>query len=102
MANDLISRSALIEDIKRSAEKDANGIVLEAYQLAHKHIIEIVELQPTAFNVEKVVEVLEAERDRTYFVETARPQNQNAHGTSERYIFDKAIDVVRKGGVSND
>ena len=54
---DLISRSALIAAIIQHGKdvKCSEPILNELYQGAHKHIIDIVKIQPTAYSVEKVV-----------------------------------------------
>lgn len=46
--SDLISKSALIKAIEDHCE--AVSIGNKAYEMAHRHIIELVEIQPTVCN----------------------------------------------------
>lgn len=57
-----------------------------------------VELWNTRKPMDDIVKKLEAERDKTDFVETSRPQRQYVYGNSYRPLFDTAIEIVRKGG----
>ena len=79
-----------IENHKTNVESES-GFANEIYALAHEHIIDVITIQPTAFDTEKVVEQLEglsnAEADYYY----ARSND----------VIDRedAIDIVKKGGV---
>ena len=59
--SDLISRSALIERIIRHKEfgRSGNKEIDFCYGLAHKHIIELVEEAPKAYDVDAVVQEIE-------------------------------------------
>lgn len=93
--SDLISRSALIK-----------YLTIDGY--IPKAIKEAIELQPTAYDVEKVVEELEEERisaenemHRLRDGEYALPCQFDRTDIEECIMetMSKAIDIVRKGGV---
>ncbi len=82
MQNDLISRRALIKTLRnRQPHLDllASMIVSE--------VIEIIKEQPTAYDVEKVVEQLEKEFRKYY-----------GYNWDKAPYLIKAIDIVRAGG----
>ena len=63
---DLISRSALIEEIESltmqiTGIRSGKGVLSECMKEYKKSILRIIEEQPTAYDVEKVVEQLEEE-----------------------------------------
>lgn len=84
MSNDLISRSALIETID-----DYLGV--QKYLLS-ENIREIIENFPTAYDVDKVVKLLDKGFDckGTYTCFT---------GGCKECANQRAIDIVRKGGI---
>ncbi|MBQ8279515.1 MAG: hypothetical protein IJZ23_07015 [Roseburia sp.] len=90
----LIDADALIENIKKSAESKKeviSGIVLEVCDMTHRHIIEIAEIQPTAYDVEKVISDLEREKMIIC----------GCHMIETNVIrIDDAIEIVRKGGMN--
>ena len=59
---DLISRSALIEDIEKRCS--TISIDSELYKIVHGCIVGLVQTQPTAYSVDKVVVKLEEEREK--------------------------------------
>lgn len=69
----------------RLIDADKLKVYLQKY-LHYEHAIPWVDAQPTAYDVEKVVAELEEESFPTH-------ENYSA------IWFDKAIDIVRKGGV---
>ncbi len=85
MSDDLISRSALLEELK-SFSLTITGLNILLQISAKKSIMRIVDEQPTAYDVEKVVEQLENEK-AGYF----------EYGRSALY---KAIEIVKAGGES--
>ena len=93
--SDLISRSALIERIKLHRENVKSGSCnLDGiYGLAHEHIIELVEQQPTTYDVEKVVAELEAMEEKAIKVKNITVSSY-ACG-----MMHKAIDIVKRGGL---
>lgn len=96
--SDLISRSALIEAIKH--HKENVGVCIdgkshmEMYQIAHKHIIELVEIQPTAYNTDKIVEQLEEYQDNNSQNKSTDDYELGVFNTIE-----KTIEIVKAGGV---
>ena len=104
--SDLISRSALLEEIK------SLSIVLNGKQIfsddAKDTILRIINEQPTAYSVEKVVAELE---ERTDFLKgCTKYGNNNAKQQAESYstmmmyevadLVDDLIEIVKQGGVS--
>lgn len=88
----LIDADALIETIIQHGKnvKCGEPILNDLYQEAHKHIIDLVEIQPTAFDVEKVV------------AELGKIKGHYGYFGSEEceYVsYDNAIDIVKRGGV---
>ena len=86
MSGDLISRSSLLQTLKYNKainEDDAKGKMMV---IPVDNVIEYVEKMPTAYNVDKVVEQLEADI--------------TCRGRLDGYIPKyKAIDIVKAGGV---
>ena len=95
--SDLISRSALLDDMQKELEKAVNDEdmtefdckVLMTSALALKNF---VNRQPTAYNVDNVVAELEALR---------KVEVDMISGYCQSTIS-KAIEIVRKGGVEHD
>ncbi len=84
--SDLISRKALKDFIINAIEKQ-NGRGIDLLKVSE--VIEVIEKQPTAFDTEKVVEQLEKLEDT--FVK--------AGSYNVATGLNKAIDIVKKGGV---
>lgn len=62
MSNDLISRSALLEELKdfrMTITGSANAAALMVMDETRKSIMRMVEEQPTAYNTEKVIEQID-------------------------------------------
>lgn len=94
MSNDLISRSAVIERIKRHSypvsQRDnsiENGMTLTGIQ-------QCIDEEPTAYDVDNVVEQLEKERNIQY--------RKNGSKLTDRsnISIDKTIKIVKAGGVN--
>ena len=100
--SDLISRSALLDDMQKELEKAVNDKdmtefdckVLMTSALALKNF---VNRQPTAYDVDKVVAELEEESD--YEPIDYDYCDMSCSGEEHFIVTDKAIDIVRKGGV---
>lgn len=85
MSNDLISRSALIQSLR-------NNLLVDVTPNLEQAIAE----QPTAYDVDKVVEQLEAESER--WKESGEAyEDQKELGVSEG--FKKAIEIAKSGGI---
>ena len=82
----LIDADYLIERIK--VHNELIGESNEAYHLAHEHIIELVEMQPTAYDPDAVVGQLE------------ELPIHDCEGHWGEYIDkDNVIEIVKRGGV---
>ena len=95
--SDLISRSELLEEIK------SLSIVLNGKQIfsddAKDTILRIINEQPTAYSVDKVVEELES------FAKLAEDRWTNGtskHAYQEHKCWVKAIEIVKHGVVGKD
>lgn len=88
MQNNLIGRSTLMNDIISTFRYRPYIEVGNTCEYIH----EIIERQPTSYNVEKVLEQLEEESEFVLY-EMNEP---NMYAGIER-----AIEIVRKGGVDN-
>lgn len=90
---DLISRSALIKVLKDRATNESIMGYMTAYDVTNS-IIDEVEEQPTAYDIDKVVEELK-QRSKEY------NSGVRLHGKSEEMLTDDAIEIVKQGGVSD-
>ena len=82
--NDLISRQAVIENIRKYADKKCcNGEIELANGILKS--LSIIKKQPTAYDVDKVVYQLQ----------------ENTHCDSERCYFipEETIRIVKRGGI---
>lgn len=89
MSNDLISRSALLEEINNFSMRitgSANAMALVIMDETKKSIMRMVEEQPTAYDVDKVVERLEE-----YVKESSNVDYNRA--------MIEAIEIVKSGGI---
>lgn len=83
--DDLIRRSDVINLIMQHG-KDVHcsePIINNIYEMAHRHIVDIIKIIPTAYSVEKVVKNIKSLSGYAIYKET----------------FDLIIEIVRKGGV---
>lgn len=89
MSNDLISRSALLEEINNFSMRitgSANAMALVIMDETKKSIMRMVEEQPTAYDVDKVVEQMEE-----YVKESSNVDYNRA--------MIEAIEIVKSGGI---
>ena len=103
MSNDLISRSALIEDINQWARdnfslSDEFGIALVVMEKA----LCLVENRPTAYDKDKVIEQLEMLRNvsdtgKAYLQEVIDSPLE-LHEIVRETVINRAIKIVRNGG----
>lgn len=95
MSDDLISRKALMEEINSYHYDTANPEIRRAEHFAKAHICELIDKNPTAYDMDKVVEQLEDAK--TNFI---------GMGTLQSAYFDKGIDkaieIVKSGGVADE
>ena len=88
--SDLISRSVLIKVLKDRATNEAIMGYMTAYDVTNS-IIDEVEEQPTAYDIDKVVEELEERKA----LHERLVEYENKNGTvTEKYQHIKAIDVL--------
>ncbi len=96
MQNDLISRSALIEAFSK------NSIFTKVTNAEGKNVLEIINDQPIAYDVEKVVAELEEEVDyqdkKSYEADTFEEVSVSSTRISMRKCYEHAIEIVRNGG----
>ena len=99
--SDLISRSELLEEIK------SLSIVLNGKQIfsddSKDTVLRIINEQPTAYSVDKVVEELEEMKMR-YFLTIANTGDEKSDFAYENVgnALDKAIEIVKHGIVGKD
>lgn len=89
MSNDLISRSALLEEINNFSMRitgSANTMAITIMGETKKSIAKLVDEQPTAYYVDKVVEQMEE-----YVKESSNVDYNRA--------MIEAIEIVKSGGV---
>lgn len=61
--NDLISRSALLEELNNYHYDTVNSVTRRVEHIVNAHFIELIEKRPVAFDVDKVMKELEKEKD---------------------------------------
>ena len=93
--SDLISRGELIKELNKYCGNQR--------YLVSENIREIINNQPTAYDVDKVVEELEKER-LIYFLSIANTGDKSLDVTYEKVgqTIDNAIEIVKHGCVDND
>ena len=94
---DLISRQAVIDLLKKSASRDIEEVVI-----TDKHI-NLIKDMPCAYNIEKVVAELEEERGISYvdFDEYAYRYELDLCDNDDWFYrgLERAIKLVKRGGV---
>lgn len=99
--SDLISRSELINALKvhfDSCFREDGELLYSDHICTSDDVVDLIKLvenQPTAYSVDKVVEELE-ERSKEY------NSGLRLHGKPEEMRTDEAIEIVKQGGVSDD
>ena len=105
MANDLISRKALMQEIEKSMNNNPHTEpkVKVNHEQEHKHFMCLLSKQPTAYNVEKVVEGLEEIKGQgcvgVKCKDCKYTHNCFEGERAENVVIDKAIEIIRRGGV---
>lgn len=92
--SDLISRSALIKTMNESKKQPTSDENIEGYCEGWNDLADIINEQPTAYDVEKVVTELEKlpNREADYYY-------ANSNDVIDR---EDAIEIVKQSGVSDD
>ena len=95
----LIDADALIEAMKKTESEHEKAMACPSWWSAFNVIGE----QPTAYSVENVVEELEELKMR-YFLTIANTGDEKSDFAYENVgnALDKAIEIVKQGGVSDD
>ena len=91
--SDLISRSELI--------KELNKYCVNQRYLVSENIIEIINNQPTTYDIDKVVEELKENASR-YTKKYTTSYGNNVYKDTKAISIHKVIEIVKQGGVPND
>ena len=99
--SDLISRSALIEEIK------SLSIVLGGKQIfsdnAKDFVLRTIDEQPTAYDIDKVVEELRQKKEEVQRLRNTCVALSDLEVCDiENVTYKRAIEIVKHGGVSSD
>lgn len=111
MSNDLISRSALLEEINNFSMRitgSANAMAIAIMEETKKSIAKLIDEQSTAYNVDKVVDQLGKLVNAEY--EKEANCDENGFGDGEQIYEDgrtrgmyeaygKALEIVKSGGI---
>ena len=89
MSDDLISRKALIEELREIMNEPHNVMFLMGIGAA----VSIIEHRTAAFDKEKVIEELNAERNLMY------REDGTLMSARTKVSIDKAVEIIRKGGI---
>lgn len=105
--SDSISKLELINktDAMLAVQKKIMELGFEPFGEKQNAIYEAIEQMPTAYNVDKVVEQLEALPRKRHIIQRESkdvPEYFETIRTDEYIRVDKAIEIVRKGGVKNE
>ena len=98
--SDLISKSVLIKVLKDRATNEAIMGYMTAYDVTNS-IIDEVEEQPTAYDINNVIEELERNASR-YTKKYVTPYGNNGYKDTKAISIHKAIEIVKQGGVGKD
>ena len=90
--SDLISRSKVISVLEQLEEHSLSG------KMNISNAIYLLEMQPTAYSVDKVVEELEKIREK----ETCNKEKCDTKEICRICVVDDAIEIVKQGGVFDD
>lgn len=105
LMGDLISRSELLKQLEI---KPKNSTVPKEVKLKdlityyHEKVIEVIEDMPTAYDVDKVVEGLEATKETAFELLKIPKFLKKDLQELVNMCFDEAIEIVKQGGVSDD
>ena len=93
--SDLISRSALIEEMKKTETEYENAMICPSWWSAFN----IISKQPTAYDVDKVVEELKKHKDTTDLttVDEEMVVGFTIYQGAFNDAIDKAIEIVKAG-----
>lgn len=89
--SDLISRSKAISVLEQLEEHSLTG------KMDISNAIYLLENQPTAYDIDKVVEELQENASR-YTKKYTTPYGNNGYRDTKAISIHKAIDIVKRGG----
>ena len=92
----LIDADTLIKDLSYLYTKNHIPVDMRA-----KGVLTTIMEQPTAYDIDKVVEELEKNASR-YTKKYVTPYGNNGYKDTKAISIRKAIEIVKKGGVSDD
>lgn len=93
MSSDLISRSALLEEINNFSMRitgSTNAMAITIMEETKKSIAKMIDEQPTAYDVDKVVEQL-----KKRYMEMIDGKRK----LSISHFFEYAVDLIKSGGI---
>ena len=93
--SDLISRSKVISVLEQLEEHSLSG------KMNISNAIYLLEMQPTAYDVDKVVKELEENASR-YTKKYTTPYGNNGYRDTKAISVHKAIEIVKQCGASDD
>ena len=93
--SDLISRSKAISVLEQLEEHSLTG------KMDISNAIYLLESQPTAYDIDKVVEELEKNASR-YTKKYVTPYGNNGYKDTKAISIRKAIEIAKHGSVSDD
>lgn len=107
MSGDLISRSALMEEIENlrvnvTGLRTGKGILHEFMKQYRASVLKVIDDAPTAYDVDKVVEQLKNKRKEAVL---KAPAYAGLHDKEfqkwmmKSYGFEEAIEIVKAGGM---
>lgn len=103
MSNDLISRS---ETLDRMSEALADILISSirngcSFDSMKDRVMNCIKNQPTAYDVDKVVEQLEESKESLVgkYDSTTEKRNFPSYKVERNFTLDKAIDIVKSGGI---
>ena len=91
MSDDLISRKALLKELREIMDEPHNTMFLMGIGAA----MSIIEHADTAFDKEKVIEELKYDKEMSKKYSTGLREQGHVEA------FDEAISIVKKGGINN-
>lgn len=95
---ELLKRFCVTKDGHRIPERDCDNLEVT---VSIKDVNTIIKEQPTAFDVDKVVEELQENSSR-YTKKYVTPYGNNGYKDVKAISIHKAIEIVKHGGVSDD
>lgn len=101
MSNDLISRSEVLKVLEYVFNK--YNMTWNKYGGGGfaKEVPEAIEAIPTAYDVDKVVEQLEKEKEQSYYYSTLKGGRANGKSIvyGKNLAYQRAIEIVKAGGI---